>query len=229
MSEKFSIIKKGYDIEEVDKYINTIENVLKSYKEKDSAIKNAIVNAQIAADNIISSAEDEARLIKRQTNRDLERIYGTIEQQKGFVKDFQDDYNNMVSKYLHDFNNVEVSKVFSKLNELEENIVELQRGETKREVQIAPAVTKKSVQVEIPKEIELLKIHEQRLEELRNEETNMIKQKLAKQRIKEDINNVISKESETKDTVLSQETKQYPKVDTYTDGIGELYFKKSEK
>jgi hypothetical protein len=37
MTTKFNISKKGYDMEEVDSYIKTLETVIKSYKEKDSA------------------------------------------------------------------------------------------------------------------------------------------------------------------------------------------------
>lgn len=122
MIAKFNIVKRGYSIDEVDEHIEALENIIKSYKEKDAAIKNAIINAQVAADNIIKTAEDEAYEIKRQTGKKLDRIAGTIERQRDFIKDFEKDYSEMINKYLHAFERGDMLKVCERLNELEEHI-----------------------------------------------------------------------------------------------------------
>jgi hypothetical protein len=227
MGERFSVAKKGYDMEEVDQYISTIENVLKSYKEKDTAIKNAIINAQIAADNIIKTAEDEAKAIKKQTNRDLERIFGSIEQQKIFIKDFQQDYNTMVSKYIHEFNESEILKIFSKINDLEENITKTQMGFNKKEQKIESQMVQKEV-IRPDEEEALLKMHEERLRQLKEEEAGNMQPKMIQDFFKEQPSKIY-RESTNNDTTVSQETKKYSKLDVQNEGIGELYFKKEQK
>ncbi len=120
---EFSIVKKGYDQEEVDAYINKLEEVIKSYKEKDLAIKNAIVSAQVAADNIVKNAELESMSRKYKTMEILNAMHADITRQKSIIKTFQSDYNNLIRKYLVDFNDIEFLSIFNTLNQLEENLV----------------------------------------------------------------------------------------------------------
>lgn len=117
---KFSMVKRGYDPEEVDNYIETLESVLKSYKEKDTAIKNAIVNAQIAADNIIKTAEMQADDLKANAIEQMGSFSTTISTQKALIKDFIDDYNVLVNKYVKDFNENEFNDLYENLVRLEE-------------------------------------------------------------------------------------------------------------
>ncbi len=119
---EFSVVKRGYDPDEVNEYINKLEDIIKSYKEKDTAIKNAIVSAQVAADNIIKNAELEAMSRKYKTIEVLNTIQNDITKKKSILKTFQEDYNNLIRKYLTDFNDVEFLSLFNSLNELEENI-----------------------------------------------------------------------------------------------------------
>ncbi len=120
---EFSIVKKGYDPDEVNEYIGKLEEIIKSYKEKDAAIKNAIVSAQVAADNIIKNAELEAMSRKYKTIEMFNALQVDINKQKSIVKTFQADYNNLIRKYLLEFNDVEFLQLFGTLNTLEENIV----------------------------------------------------------------------------------------------------------
>jgi hypothetical protein len=97
-----------------------LESVLKSYREKDTAIKNAIVNAQIAADNIIKNAEFQANDIKASAVSQMTNFASTIQTQKTLIKEFQDDYNYLIQKYVHDFQENEFIKLYEKLNQIEE-------------------------------------------------------------------------------------------------------------
>ncbi len=132
MEEKFNYVKRGYDPTEVDYYISTLESVLKGYKEKDNAIKNAIINAQIAADNIIKNAEIEADKIKGRAVNMLGEINNTLAQYRIIVKDFHDDYNLMIQKYIHQFNDSEILKIYSKINELEDYVAKLKSASTEK-------------------------------------------------------------------------------------------------
>jgi cell division septum initiation protein DivIVA len=131
-TSKFSIVKKGYNPSEVDSYINTLDMVLKSYKEKDLSIKNAILNSQIAADNIVRnaeiSAEQTVKNAERQANemraeavRQLDAIRESVIRQKLFLNDFNRDYNTLVDKYLvnNNNNNQEISNIAARIDELD--------------------------------------------------------------------------------------------------------------
>lgn len=154
---EFSIVKKGYDPQEVSEYISKLEEVIKSYKEKDLAIKNAIVSAQIAADNIVKNAELESMSRKYKTMEILNAMHADIARQKSIVKTFQSDYNNLIKKYLTDFNDVEFLAIFNTLNELEENLVSStnklsgKKEEVKKEAPV-PAETIQYNQQDINKE-----------------------------------------------------------------------------
>lgn len=125
MPTSFSYVKKGYNPVEVDNYIETLENVVKSYKEKDSAIKNAIINAQIAADNIIKDAEKRSNDMSVQAIKKVELIRNSISAQRSLVKAFQDDYNSLVDKYVSNFNQKDVLPVYASISELEEYLTSL--------------------------------------------------------------------------------------------------------
>jgi len=116
---KFNYIKRGYDPQEVDDYIDAMERVLKSYKEKDMAIKNAIVNAQIAADSIIKNAEIQANEAKSNVISQMSSFAETISFQKSLIKEFQEDYAYLVQKYVQDYNETDFTKLYEKLNQVE--------------------------------------------------------------------------------------------------------------
>lgn len=125
MATNFTYVKKGYNPIEVDNYIETLENVIKSYKEKDASIKNAIINAQIAADNIVGEAQKSADDLSLQAMNKVEAIRSSIEKQRSLVKAFQDEYNTVVQKYVHDFNAKDIIPVYGSINELEDYLASL--------------------------------------------------------------------------------------------------------
>jgi cell division septum initiation protein DivIVA len=122
MPDRFNYVKKGYDPEQVDTYIETLEQVVKSYKDKDSAIKNAIISAQMAADNIVKNAHLQVAESRTQALSQIQNIISSIAEQRNKVKEFQDEYINMVQKYLVDFNEVDMNLIYHKITELEQLI-----------------------------------------------------------------------------------------------------------
>ena len=123
--ESFSIVKRGYNPQEVDEYIETLEQVIKSYKEKDNAIKNAIISAQVAADNILKNTHLEAAEYKARTLEHLRHIYESVETQRNRMQDFHDDYNEMLRKYLHNIDGTDSRQVYEQMDELEKYLREL--------------------------------------------------------------------------------------------------------
>jgi len=128
MDEKlFNIVKRGYDQDEVDNHLKELYAVIGSYKEKDNAIKNAIINAQISADNIIKNAEIEGDRIKRRAVKLLDEIQESIDVNKRITHEFQDEYNRLVSKYLQSIGDSEIKQIFDKIAELEAYVNSIQK------------------------------------------------------------------------------------------------------
>ena len=119
MSNRFNYVKRGYDPAEVDSYIEVMESVIKSYKEKDAAIKNAILNAQIAADGMILNAKNQVREIKENTIRQITDIKNSVSVQKEMLKSFQDEYTNLLNKYMHTIKDNDLGAVKNKIYALE--------------------------------------------------------------------------------------------------------------
>ena len=127
MPDKFGYSKQGYNPAEVDSYVDSLENVIKSYKEKDSAIKNAIISAQVAAENIIKNAELEALAMKNKTLSDLKFMADSIDKQKDNIKRFQTDYSQLIGKYLKNFEESDLISVYSTVNEMENYLFTLKK------------------------------------------------------------------------------------------------------
>ena len=128
--ERYPLVKRGYDPAAVDSDIETLENVIKSYKEKDNAIKNAIISAQIAADNMIKNAKMQADEYKEQIVGELENVRREVARERSKVQEFQDSYTELVQKYLTKINEGEVSGIHLRLNEIDTLIDNLMRTNT---------------------------------------------------------------------------------------------------
>ena len=87
MSYDFQMVRKGYNPDEVDAYIEELENQLNEYKEKSSTINKAIINAQIAADNIIKAAHSETEKILSQAKKEATDLKQATINQIKYLKD----------------------------------------------------------------------------------------------------------------------------------------------
>ncbi|MCI8806343.1 MAG: DivIVA domain-containing protein [Clostridiales bacterium] len=136
MSYDFQMVRKGYNPDEVDAYIEELENQLNEYKEKSSTINKAIINAQIAADNIIkaahsetekilSQAKKEATDLKQATINQIKYLKLNIANQKNLINNFRRDYEFLTEKYLNPLVTSDTDKVFDKLTEIEQAIDEI--------------------------------------------------------------------------------------------------------
>ena len=149
MSDRFEYVKRGYNPLAVDEYIETLETVLKSYKEKDSAIKNAILNAQLAADNIIQNARLRSDEIKETSAKQLQELTDSISYHKQNLKDFKGEYNGLLTKYLHSVNENEFQAIDTKILNLEETLKRYTARDVAGDVPAPPPVP------EIPNNFEI--------------------------------------------------------------------------
>ncbi len=140
MSYDFEIVRKGYNPDEVDNYIEDLERRLEEYKEKSATINKAIINAQIAADNIIkaahsetdkilSQAKKEAQELKQTTINQIKYLKLNIANQKNLINNFKRDYEFLTEKYLNPLVTSDTDKVFEKLTEIENSIDEISNSE----------------------------------------------------------------------------------------------------
>ena len=115
----FNTTRNGYNQEEVDNYIRNLEKNINEYRDKDAAIANALVNAQIAADNIIKNADLAAKSIKQEAVDQLDRIADSLENQRRLIADFKKDYDELVEKYLYKAKQSDFDEVLNRVEELD--------------------------------------------------------------------------------------------------------------
>ncbi|MDR0958324.1 MAG: DivIVA domain-containing protein [Clostridiales bacterium] len=120
MNAKFNIIKRGYDPSEVTEYIESLESVIKGYKEKESAIKNAIVSAQVAADSIVKNAKNEASQIRSEGIKRVHAIINSVKEQRILLDDFSREYSALIDKYLYQVKETDIERVSTRISALEQ-------------------------------------------------------------------------------------------------------------
>lgn len=125
MPNRFAYIKRGYDPDEVDAKIDSLEDIIKGYRDKDAAIKNAILSAQIAADNIIQNAKNQAAEIRTAAVEQIKDIQLSVVTQKDMLAQFQNEYNILAKKYLKDVNEEDIKVVAGKIDALEKHLQRL--------------------------------------------------------------------------------------------------------
>jgi len=124
MSERFEIVKRGYDPSAVDRYIQSLEAQISQYRGKDKAITDALISAQQHADTIIKNAHGQSRLIREMTAKQLVDIYDSINSQRTFLSDFAREYGLVVEKYLKVVDSDDFTAINRKIDKLEEYLGE---------------------------------------------------------------------------------------------------------
>ena len=119
MPDKFSYVKKGYDPTAVDLYVDELEEEIRGYKHKDDAIRNAIISAQMAADNIVSNAKNQGRAIRENSILQLKEISAAVASQKKVLQNFLEEYSAIMSKYLKPMENPDFISLNQKIENLE--------------------------------------------------------------------------------------------------------------
>lgn len=114
----FSIVRKGYNPEEVDRRIKELENMLEYYKERESAINKAVVNAEITAENIIEDAKVKAKDIEREALNRLHEIKDKAILTKEKLEIFQKKYNILIQDYLVTLRSDELVDLFNQLEDI---------------------------------------------------------------------------------------------------------------
>jgi len=123
--QRFNTMRNGYNIDEVNSYIESLERALAEYREKDQAITNTMINAQIAADNIVKNAHLAAKGIRQETVNHLDSISESLDAQKRTIECFERDYKTLVERYLHNVCEGDFKEAIAKVESLEGCLKEL--------------------------------------------------------------------------------------------------------
>ncbi len=118
MSKNFTIVRKGYSPEEVEARIHQLETELHAYKQKEQAIPHAIINAQLTADRIIETADQQAAQMRKQVVKQMEQVKKMLHDAKERVETFQEQYNHMISRYIIEFNEKDFAALYRELDEI---------------------------------------------------------------------------------------------------------------
>ena len=95
----FTTTKNGYTPMEVDAYINSLEQEIKVYKEKETAINKAIISAQMASDKMIKQANEEsASVIKKANDEAAEIIKKANTESADIVKKANDEKDKIMAE-----------------------------------------------------------------------------------------------------------------------------------
>jgi len=119
MSGRFNIVKKGYDPTEVEYHIASLEAQLKTYREKDAIINQAIISAQAAADSIVINAKNQGRTIREDIAKQLEDVSLSVTTTRLLMNNFISEYNTIVSKYLKVIDNDDFKSISEKVDSME--------------------------------------------------------------------------------------------------------------
>lgn len=118
MNRVFPIVRKGYDQQEVKRYIEELENSLSYYKERESAITKAVINAEVTAENIVEDAELKAKEIEREAHMRLGEIKEKTVEVKEKLEIFQKKYNMLIQDYLVTLRSDELVELFNDLDDI---------------------------------------------------------------------------------------------------------------
>lgn len=118
MSNSFSIIKRGYEPQQVDAFVRELEETIVSYKMKEQYISQALVESQATSKKIIEEAEICAFQIEKNALIQLEHLKQEINDTKKRLQNFKNEYDTFMNNFKSSFNDNELHTVFDTLAEI---------------------------------------------------------------------------------------------------------------
>lgn len=122
MEQQFSIIKKGYSPDEVNRYIERLEAEIIEYKTDQLSIAKAIIHSENTATRIINDANKEAEQIRQKAESQLLDLQKKIKHMRMKLDAFQSSYNQLMHKYIISMNNDDFNDLFSSLDTISDSL-----------------------------------------------------------------------------------------------------------
>ena len=118
MSQKFAVVRRGYDPVEVDSYIHELEAIVSQrnqeltvYREKEAAINASVIEAKQLAEKITKDAELRAQQTQKKSEEDAAKMHTDAIASMQDIRDkalamrnkleqFKSAYNQILQQYL---------------------------------------------------------------------------------------------------------------------------------
>ncbi len=132
MQYEFAIVRKGYDKEQVEEYINELLATIEGYKIKDEQTRSLVQLAEEKAKKIVEDAKEEAILeAKKEADKIIDGAYSklytiqeTMQEQRTLLNDFRKDYNRFILKYVNEVNKRNFVQLQTSVDDIENYINE---------------------------------------------------------------------------------------------------------
>ncbi len=132
MQYEFAVVRKGYDKEQVEEYINELLATIEGYKIKDEQTRNLVQLAEEKAKKIVEDAKEEAiREAKAEADKIIDGAYSklysiqeTMQEQRVLLNDFRKDYNRFILKYVNEVNKRNFVQLQTSVDDIENYITE---------------------------------------------------------------------------------------------------------
>ncbi len=122
MQSEFDTVRKGYDKEQVDEYIEYLQNTIDEYARNENQAKVLLQQAEQKAHILIREAEVEANNIIDGAYSKLHSIQATIQEQRKLLENFRRDYNRFILKYVNEVNKRDFVYLVNSVDEMEHYI-----------------------------------------------------------------------------------------------------------
>ncbi len=122
MQSEFDTVRKGYDKEQVDEYINYLQTTIDEYTRNEGQVKVLLQQAEQKAEILIREAEVEASNIIDGAYSKLHSIQVTIQDQRKLLENFRKDYNRFILKYVNEVNKRDFVYLVNSVDEMEHYI-----------------------------------------------------------------------------------------------------------
>lgn len=140
MSQKFAVVRRGYDPVEVDSYIHELESIvsqrnqeLTNYREKEAAINASVIEAKQLADKITKDAELQAEETRKKAELDAAKMHSDAVDKMQDIRDkacamrdkldqFKNAYNQILQQYLLAARSKDMTALFDDLDQFMSNL-----------------------------------------------------------------------------------------------------------
>ena len=140
MSQKFAVVRRGYDPVEVDSYIHELEAIvsqrnqeLTDYREKEAAINASVIEAKQLAEKITKDAETQADETRKQAEEDAIKMHNDAVARMQDIRDkacamrdkldqFKNAYNQILQQYLLAARSKDMTALFDDLDGFMDNL-----------------------------------------------------------------------------------------------------------
>lgn len=122
MLNSFSMVKRGYEPNEVDTFIRELEEAIVFYKMKEQYISQALVESQIASKKIIEEAEIRAFQIEKKSLIQLEHLKQELNDTKKRLQNFKNEYDTFMNNFKSSFDEDELLSFYDSLDDLSNTI-----------------------------------------------------------------------------------------------------------